>query len=86
MLCCSARPRVGELGAHASCCTHQLVQGDALTLAVGQRAAVAADRGVVQAQLLVLVALPHRAPHARVLRPQLRRPATVTEHSFSPLA
>ena len=49
-----------------------------LTLAVAGvlRAVVAADGRVGHVQLLVLVALPHRAPHARVVRPQL---ATCTD-------
>ena len=44
----------------------------ALAVAREVRAAVAAHGGLVRAQRLVLVALPHRAPHARVVRPQLR--------------
>ena len=39
-------------------------------------ALVAADGGLVHAQLLVLVALPHRAPEARIMRPQLQRAHT----------
>ena len=36
-------------------------------------ALVAADGSLFHAQLLVRVALPHRAPEARVVRPQLQR-------------
>ena len=36
------------------------------------RSLVAADGSLVHAQLLVRVALPHRAPEPRIVRPQLQ--------------
>ena len=47
-------------------------------------ALVAADRRLVHVQLLVRVALPHRAPEPRVVRPQLRAVAAASARQALP--
>lgn len=64
---------------------HQLMQSDAFPVLVLHSPAVAADGGhlhlvlVHRLQLVILVALPHGTPHARIMRPQLCRPPEVVQ-------
>ena len=63
----------------------QLVQGYALSILILHSAAVAPDGRhlhlvfVHRLQLVILIALPHGTPHARIMRPQLCGSAEVVQ-------